>query len=348
MTRAVRTSLVALLVLLLAGAAGWAVRPLSPPATPPLTAALSTLPQGSTIVGFTNWRQLSGGPVSFGDLGDRDLASRSDLYGSSAAMDDLLGWSVADLEWEVLAQGGNAGAGVLVAQLDASTSPAAVEEGLADAGFTAADTTDGPRAWENGPTELGAAGLSTVMQHVRVLGRERLVVMSESGPGASAVVDVVRGGATAVTRDRALLDVAGSLAGADAVLLERRGQGCGPTSMTDEESQQQAEVALGSANALEEYVASGRGLLARTGGGTDAQDLTFAMRFADPTTARGQRDVRESVATGPFIGRTGTIEQTLRLESATTDGAVLSLRFGHDPESGIFMTGFGPLLFATC
>ena len=343
MTRAVRSSLVALLVLLLVGAAGWAMRPLSSPTTPPLTAALSTLPQGATVIGFTNWRQLSSGPVAFGDLGDRDLATRSDLYTSAATMEDLLGWSVQDLEWEAVAQGGGAGPGVLVAQLDASTSMAAVEEGFEDAGFEAAGD-----AWELGPTSLSGAGLSTVMQHVRVLARERLVLMSESEPGASAVVDVVRGGATAVTRDRALTDVAGPLSGSDAVFMERLDLGCATAAMPDEESQQQADVAVRSAGALQEYGASGRGIVARDGQGPDAQDLTFVMRFADPSTARRQLEVRRALGTGPFIGRNGSMEETLRLDSATTDGATLSLRFGHDPTSAVFMTGYGPLLFATC
>jgi len=58
--------------------------------------------------------------------------------------------------------------------------------------------------------------------------------------------------------------------------------------------------------------------------------------------------VRARLATGPFIGRYGSIDETLRLSSSVADGSTARMSFAHDPDTDVFMTGTGPVLFATC
>jgi hypothetical protein len=84
------------------------------------------------------------------------------------------------------------------------------------------------------------------------------------------------------------------------------------------------------------------------GSGFSAQRVTFAMTFGSAVDATEQAQVRSRLATGPFIGRTGQLDETLRLRSATSDDSTVRLDFAHDPDTDVFMTGTGPVLFATC
>ena len=72
------------------------------------------------------------------------------------------------------------------------------------------------------------------------------------------------------------------------------------------------------------------------------------MTFDSAVDASEQADVRARLATGPFIGRTGSIDETLRLRSAGADESTVRLDFAHDPDTDVFMTGTGPVLFASC
>lgn len=340
MTRSVRAGALSVVVIALVLGLGWAARPLGAGATPPLTAALSSVPLATTVVGFTDWRQVRASGVPLEEVSERDVSTRSELAGSREVMQELLGWSVDDLAWEAFAQGG--GPGVLVAGLD-EISPSEVEDGLAAAGFV-------PSAggWAPEPGVLTSSGLSTVLGHVVVLGRERLVVAAESAGATAAVVRVVREGAPALTADPESAAVAQALAGSDAVLLQRAGVGCDAARLTSEESLRQAEVALEPVGSLVEHTTSGRAITDRGGDAMGSQTVRFAMAFDAAATARDQARVRESVSTGPFIGRSGQVEQALRFVDARTRGPVLTLEFERDPGRDVVMTATGPLLFAAC
>ncbi|GAA2074110.1 hypothetical protein GCM10009821_10850 [Aeromicrobium halocynthiae] len=338
--RSLRAGALSVLVIALVVGLGWASGPLATAPTPSLTAALASVPSGTTVVGFTDWRRIRDSGVPVDELSERDVSTRSELARSRAAMQELMGWSVDDLAWEAFAQGG--GPGVLVAALD-GLSPDAVEVGLGDAGFV--PSTGG---WTAGPGVLTRTGLSTVLEHVVVLERERLVVAAETPAATAAVVEVVRGGAPALSADREAVAVAQALAGSDAVLLQRAGVGCDAARLTSEESLRQADVALESVGPLASHTTSGRAITDRGGDGMGAQTVRFAMAFDAAATAREQARIRESVSTGPFIGRTGQVEQVLRLVDSRTRGRVLTLEFERDPARDVVMTATGPLLFAAC
>ena len=113
-------------------------------------------------------------------------------------------------------------------------------------------------------------------------------------------------------------------------------------------AQEQARAAQQRAGTLREVAVSGRAITDRGGLGPDAQTMRFATTFDDVATAREQVAVRAALATGPFIGRTGQVEDTLRLRDTDVRGATAVLVMDHDPETDVFMTGTGPALFATC
>jgi hypothetical protein len=72
------------------------------------------------------------------------------------------------------------------------------------------------------------------------------------------------------------------------------------------------------------------------------------MTFDSAVVASDQAAVRSRLATGPFVGRTGPVSDTLRLETATSDAGTVRLSFDHDPSTDVFMPGTGPVLFASC
>ncbi len=76
--------------------------------------------------------------------------------------------------------------------------------------------------------------------------------------------------------------------------------------------------------------------------------MRFAFGFRSPSVAAGQLRVRTALASGPFIGRSGRIEDSLVPRSTSVQGTTVLLRFKHDPDSTAYMTGDGPLLFAAC
>ena len=340
MTRSVRVGALSVLVIVLVVGLGWAARPLGAPPTPPLTSALGSVPLGSTVVGFTDWQRLRSSGVPFDELSERDVATRSELGRSREVMEDLLGWSVDDLAWEAFAQGG--GPGVLVAALD-DISAGEVEDGLASAGFVRAQG-----RWSPEPGLVTGSGLSTVLENVVVLEREGLLVAAETPGAVDAVLGAVRDGAPSLSADPETSAVAQALSGSDAVLLQRAGVGCDAARLTSDESLRQAEVALEPVGPLAAHTTSGRAITDGGGDGMGAQTVRFAMAFDAPATAREQARVRESVSRGPFIGRTGQVEQALRLVASRTRGPVLTLTFERDPGRDVVMTATGPLLFAAC
>ncbi len=73
------------------------------------------------------------------------------------------------------------------------------------------------------------------------------------------------------------------------------------------------------------------------------------MAFDSPSQAAAQLRARKALATGPFIGGSGRVEDSLQLTDSRVDGSTATLRFDHDqPGAASYMGGSGPLLFASC
>ncbi|WP_317698645.1 hypothetical protein [Aeromicrobium sp. REDSEA-S32_B7] len=58
--------------------------------------------------------------------------------------------------------------------------------------------------------------------------------------------------------------------------------------------------------------------------------------------------MRERLATGPFVGRSGQVEDELRDPEVAVDQATVSLSFDRSADGTVLMLGTGALLFAAC
>ncbi len=350
--RDLKVYVASVLVVALTVAFGWWAAALRPDTRPALTSALDVLPARTTIVGFTDWARIRA-HVGLGDVdtrgeradletraAKRDLTTRSVLGRSVDEMHDGLGWSPADAEWEVYGQDPVGAAAVV--RLDGSISFDDVRDGLEAAQYVRGD--DGTWGARDGTSRL-----PQILTNVALVPRQRLVVMSDQARQIPGVLAVVDGRARSLAAGHDAADTARALAGSDSVLLQGGRLACQTTALApDAEVQRQAHTAVDRVGALEPYRFSGRGLTDRGGSGFSAQRVVFAMTFDSAVEASEQADVRARLTAGPFIGRSGPIDETLRLRSATTDAATVRLDFAHDPDTVVFMTGTGPILFASC
>jgi hypothetical protein len=278
----------------------------------PLAAALAAAPAGTTVLGLTDWQRIR--DVGSDDPGARDLTTRSVLDDLGDAVPNALGWSSDDVAWEAYVQDPTA-AGVLVVAPGPDLSWSRLEAGFRRAGF--ADAGGG------------------------------LLVAGSDSAAVEKVVRAATGRAPALTSVRRAVDTAAPLADADTVLLQAGSLGCEDAAVPAE-SADQAEAAQARAGRLAGYVYSGRALTDGGGSGPSAQTATFAMTFDDVARARRQAPVRERLATGPFVGRSGQVEDELRDPEVAVDQATVSLSFDRSADGTVLMLGTGALLFAAC
>lgn len=315
---------------------GWWAAALEPDTRPALTSALDALPASTTVVGFTDWSGIRE-RHTVGVAARRDLTTRSVIGVGVDEMDDLLGWSAADAEWEVYGQGPDGPAAVV--RLGRSISFDDVRSKLRSAGYRQ----EGP-VW----TASRRSNLSETFINIALVPRQRLVVLSDLSSSLPRVLDVIDGRARSLAGDPAAAGTAKALAGSHSVLLQGGTLACRTTAVMGADREQQARTALDQAGDLEPYRFSGRGVADRGGSGFSGQQVVFAMTFDSAVQASEQAQVRARLGTGPFIGRSGPIEETLRLRSSAADESTARLSFAHDPDTDVFMTGTGPVLFATC
>ena len=328
--------LASILVVVLALGAGWWAAALRPDTRPALTSALDVVPFRTNVVGFTDWSKIRE-HVGIDAAARRDLTTRS-VVDEVENIRGVLGWSPADLEWEVYGQDPSGAAAVV--RLDGSVSFHDVREKLRSTGYRH----DGSmwRATES-------STLPITLANVALVPRQRLVVMSGQRAQIHRVLDVIGGRARSLAASQGAAVTAQALAGSDSVILQGGALGCETTAVTaDDDRVRQARAAVERAGGLVPYRYSGRGIVDAGGSGFSAQRVVFAMTFDSAVAASDQAQVRARLATGAFIGRTGRIDETLRLRAATADESTARLDFAHDPDTDVFMTGTGPVLFAAC
>lgn len=351
--RIVRFALVPLLAICVAlGVAVWASAR-QPDTRSSLSSALDALPAGTLVAGYTDWAavrdDLKLGSASsaaartrLAERGSlRDLTTRSVLGGLIADMHAVYGWSAADLDWETYGQA-PAGA-AMVAQFSSSVSIGAVERRLTKLGYTRQDgvwTLDEAAANRIGPE------LAATLGNLAIDSGRRLVVAANRADYVPEVLSAVRGDDPSALSTRPLADVAAALAGSDTALVQAGPFACRATSLGElgPDVHAQADAALARAGALVAPTFTGRGLV----DGRRSQTLRFAAAFDSPAQAAEQLRVRTALSTGPFIGRSGRVEDSLDLRGATVHGSVAVLRFALDPDAGAYMSGEGPALFAGC
>lgn len=356
MTRArplVRVVVVPLVAIALAAAVGSWASGREPDTRSSLTAALDSLPRATLVAGFTDWAairaELDLGTASTAsaraaltdDASLRDLTTRSVLGGIIEAMDATYGWSAADLDWESYGRAPSGAA--MVARFADSVSIDNLERRLAALGYVRNGTVWTLSAESN--TEIGPELAATLGNLAFDPGR-RLVVAADRPGYVTTVLAVVRGADPSALSVRPLADVAMALAGSDTAVVQSGGFACRATSLDalGADVLAQADAAVARAGALRSPTFTGRGLV----DGPRRQTIRFAAAFDSPSDAVDQARVRAALSSGPFIGRTGRIEDSLILRDATTSGSIVTLAFALDPDRAAYMSGEGPALFAGC
>ncbi len=334
------------------GIASWAAGR-SPDTRSGLTAALDSLPRGTLVAGFTDWSAIRDdlGLGSAGTAADRaaltndaslrDLTTRSVLAGAIADMHDAYGWSAADLDWESYGQSPDGA--VMVGRLADGVSIGAIEKRLGALGYTRSG--DRWTIADDGSSPV-TPELATTLAYLAIDTRLRLVVAADRPEYVPTVLSTIRGSRASALADRPLADVAAALDGADSAVIQASGFGCRATGLTTlgPDVQAQAAAAVARAGDLVAPTFTGRGLV----DGRTNQTIRFVFAFRSPAEAAGQTGVRAALTSGPFIGRTGRVEDSLTLRDATVSGTVSTLRFAVDPDRGAYMSGEGALLFASC
>lgn len=340
-----RAALVALLVLALVAGAVVGLRVWRADAGSPARAgwagALALLPADTTVVGFTDWAAVRAAGLD--EPGDRDVLTRS-VLADEERLEEVLGWTGSDVATETYAQSPTSVS--LVIEPSGASGVGAMADVLAAAGWR--ERADGTLTIDS--ADLAALGLSDVLTFVRPLPERGVLVASPIELGVDAVVDVAAGRAPSLTSVRAALDVARALSGAHSALLQAGTLACESTAVADPAVADQVQVAQERAGRLADYTFSGRAVTDRGGSLEDPRShrARFAMAFESVGTAREQARVRAALATGPFIGRTGQIEDLLRLRDREVTGSAAVLTFDRAAGDGALMTGTGPLLFAAC
>ncbi len=324
----------------------------APDTRSPLTASLDALPAQTLVAGFTDWAQIrhelrvgSGSTVTARDaLGAaslRDLSTRSVLGGTIGLMHATYGWSAADLEWESYGQSPSGAA--MVARLSGSISIDEIQKRLRKLGYSR----DGD-VWTlsaAGSTRVGTE-LAATLGHLGFVPRERLVVAADQAAFVPVVLATISGRDASMLTRRPVADIASVLKGSTTAVIQAGSFGCRATSLDEggPAVRAQADAALARAGALATPTFTGRGLT----GVSEKAALRFAAAFGSPAQATSQLSIRTALASGPFIGRSGQIGDTLTLDDATAVGSVATLSFTTDPERAAYMSGEGPLLFASC
>lgn len=321
---------------------------------PSLGAALDVLPRATLVAGFTDWASIRD-DLGLGDAStadDRaaltgkaslhDLTTRSVLGGVVTEMHEVYGWSAADLDWE--SYGRSPQGAAMVARFAPDVSIDKVESRLVDLGYRREG-----EVWTLTASASSTVGpeLAATLGHLAIVPGRRLVVAADRPAYVSAVLATISGDDPSALSVRAIADVARQLAGYDTAVVQAGAFGCRATSVDrlGTDVQDQADAAVARAGRLTTPTFTGRGLIERS---ADRQDISFVAAFDSPAEASEQARVRAALATGPFIGRSGRVEDSLDLTAATSEGSVATLRFNLDPDVAAYMSGEGPLLFASC
>lgn len=343
-----RTGGIAIIVIAVALASGWAISRTVADSRGHLTQALDALPANTRIIGFTDWAKIRDGlgvdaSSPGNDLADkaftRGLSERSVLADAAPAMSDAFGWSIADLNWEAYGQtvGGSVSAAGMGSDLDRTI----VERGLKQAKYV---ETGG--IWSVGVSSTVAGGgpLPETVTNAAVF--DGLVYFSSRRDYLADVVAVHRDRGPTLAGVVTARQTADQLRGAASAYIADGKDECKSAGFADQDEsvRNQARNAVQQYGALSAYRYAGRAIF----DDGDASRLVFAMTFDSGATATRQAALRSQLTTGQFIGRVGSMKDIVTLDSTHTDGPTVALDFQFNRSYSDFMTGVGPVLFAAC
>lgn len=269
----------------------------------------------------------------------RDLSTSSALVASSPTLHEEFGFSPADLDWELLAQGNDGAVEILGFGEDADL--AALGDTLESLGYTRPDDETG--VWAGGADVLARVGpgLTPELQFFALLPDADVVLTSDSSTYLEEATATATGDAEPLSSVDDVLEAAGAPLAAS---VFTGAYACEHLAMAgaDETDQAQADELVRQAG--EVHPMTGFSMAAQSGG-----EVTVNMSFESDDSARIDADSRAILASGPAPGQGGDFTDRFEVTSATAQGRVVRLEL--DPVEGQYVLSdltSGPVLFATC
>lgn len=321
---------------LVAGAlgAGWAVSQGAEQRSS-IVSAFDALPAATLTVDYTSWSDIDG-PLDVAGLAG--LTTRSVVAQLDTEMRDVLGWSTSGLDWEVY---GRIDGGAITALGLGKVSAGQAERSFAAIG----SAVDGSEVYRLDEGAAFSSDFTSTFRWVRVVPGRDLVLAADDRPSLDAATAAVTGRDRSLLTVRALANIADRLDGVTSALLQSRSFLCRGAAIdpNDDATRRQLVTALASSGDLADPIWGARGIFAG-----DPQRIIFATAFDSAAVAREQVRVRQRLASGPFVGRTGQVDDSLRDLRAQESGGVVSLDFALTPTGEQFMTDTGRVIFAGC
>lgn len=351
--RGLTVAVIVVFTLLLAVVATMSVRAWRESQRSDLARAVSMAPAETQRLSWTDWRAVR---RSVGqDLGQRpstedvqafldaafarDLSTSSALVASGPTLHEEFGFSPADLEWELLAQGPEGAVEILKFADDADF--AELGQTLEALGFTRPDSRGG--VWAGGPDVLSRIGpnLTPELQFFALLPDAGVVLTSDTRGYLEDAVDVARGESANLTSVDEVVADSGSPVNA---AVFTGSYACEHLAMAgaDQSDQDQADVLIEEAGGVHPLDAFA---MARQPDGS----VRVSMSFETEDAARSDADSRARLAGGAAPGQGGEFSDRFAIESATAQDRVVRLVL--DPAPGQYVLSdltSGPVLFASC
>lgn len=349
--RLLRWGVLALAVVLIAGAAVVAFRWWRDEQRSDLEKAVAMAPRDGEQLSWTDWSgvrdelglDLGDDPDDdeIADLLDRgfeaDLTQTTALGDSAAEMQESLGFSPATIDWELFSQS-QEGA-VVMSHLPESTDLDEIKDTLVSTGYVEPDDDTG--VWVGGNDLLAQLGGITPELTFLVVDEDRRMILSSDEEAYLAAVAEDLGDEDGPD---GLGDVVAALDDPLAAAVYTGDHACAKLAMSqaDEVDQDQANALIQRAGEVNPMTGFAIGL--RPGG-----DVRVAMEFESDAQARTNADTRAELASGPAPGEGGDYSDLFDLGTVEADGRVVTMELEPVPETYVFSAlKDGPVLFATC
>lgn len=352
MRRRLTIAVVAVVVVLVAGAVLVVVRAWRDADRTDLERAATYAPEDAQRLSWTDWAGVradvgarldassSGDEVQdfLDEAYDADLTSASALVESARVLQAHFGFSPASVDSELFSQS-DQGAVVLLTMPD-DTDFDSLGDRLEESGFTRPSSDDG--VWTGGDSLLPSigGGLTPELQYVALDPDDHLVLTSDSAGYLRQIVDHLGDGDLPDGMQESLSASGDALSAS----VYAGDYACSALAMgqADPDDQRQADQLVAEAGEVNPVTG-----LAMSVQPTGHVRVVFA--FEDDDQARTNADSRAALAAGPAPGQGGDFGDRFSVGSVTADGSLVTMDL--KPREGTYVfsdLSSGPVLFATC
>ncbi len=306
--------------------------------------ALGHLPSTSLRAAYTDWAAVtssvsaSGTSALLEEAFDEDLTAASAVASTFVNLESSFGIGPSDVEWEVYGQARDGAVALLKLRDDVDVS--ALQSRFTELGYSMEDGVF------VGSPELVLqldAPLTPTQQNLAVVESERILVMSDSAAYVSSAVDSVTGDAPSLTSVEGVSSLASVAGSASVAMLWAGDFACEDLAMSNADSSEAADGA--------ELVEQAGGVAPYSGlviAQQPASALTVGFHYDSSDQASSDLQARADLASAAAPGQGGTVPERFRVDSATADDELVTLKL--QPVDGPVLADLtqGPLLFATC